>query len=426
MKKGTRRRRPLPHRFERKAPPFADRRIVPIDDGPLRKRAAAQCKRELAKLDQARAEWRRFEQEDRPAFARWTAATFGALLTKLRENASLINEREAFIEEVELEMILGNQRDPRKAYAVVSQRREMAKSADGFSEADGLPHEEAAAPKNGSTSGNHGAGVPRGEEEEEDDDEDAWDPFERMGPEASREESAAIFEDFLRSICGIDPKHLGKAKYEEMFAEFQANILGGDLPGRPPRAPDGKKAPAASGEARIKETYRILVRRLHPDLRDAGDATVSGLWHDVQEAYQAQNLERLETLLALTEMQSGAGGGQATLCQMRAAVGELRKALRAMQRSIRSAKGDPAWGFSPTANHTALEKRLRRELEESISQQRWVLADLQSTLDAWSRPWSSPARRSGKQRKPRAKPRADRPGHEPFIPEPMQGDLFPF
>ena len=40
-------------------------------------------------------------------------------------------------------------------------------------------------------------------------------------------------------------------------------------------------------DPRIKEIYRRLVRRLHPDLRANGDATVSSLWHEVQEAYAA-------------------------------------------------------------------------------------------------------------------------------------------
>jgi hypothetical protein len=45
-----------------------------------------------------------------------------------------------------------------------------------------------------------------------------------------------------------------------------------------------EKPSASREEARFKEIYRILVRRLHPDLRADGDATVSALWHEVQEA----------------------------------------------------------------------------------------------------------------------------------------------
>src|SRR5439155_978861 len=44
-------------------------------------------------------------------------------------------------------------------------------------------------------------------------------------------------------------------------------------------------------DPRIKEIYRRLVRRLHPDLRADGDASVSSLWHEVQEAYVAGDVE---------------------------------------------------------------------------------------------------------------------------------------
>src|SRR5580692_4848969 len=100
-----------------KRPPVTDRRIVTVDDGPLRKRAAKECHKAMGKLEKLRAELRHFEQEDQPAFGRWMAATFGALLTELRDNGQLILEQEGLIYEVEAEMIWSNRRNPRKAYA---------------------------------------------------------------------------------------------------------------------------------------------------------------------------------------------------------------------------------------------------------------------------------------------------------------------
>src|ERR1700684_3154569 len=117
-------------------PPVTDRRIIAINDGPLRKRAAKECKKAMAKLEKARAELQHFEQEDRPSFGRWMAATFGALLTELRDNVHLIHEQEVLIQDVETEMIWSNHGNPRKAYASVMKRRESPDADDDFAEED--------------------------------------------------------------------------------------------------------------------------------------------------------------------------------------------------------------------------------------------------------------------------------------------------
>ncbi len=63
-------------------------------------------------------------------------------------------------------------------------------------------------------------------------------------------------------------------------------------------------------DARVKELYRALVRRLHPDLRADGNAAVSALWHEVQEAYAASDVARMELLLALSDLESSQVGEQ--------------------------------------------------------------------------------------------------------------------
>ena len=71
MKRGKSRRKPLPGKPNQKPAPVTDRRLIPVNDLPLRKRAAMKFKQAMAKLEKARAELQRFEQEDRPSFGRW-------------------------------------------------------------------------------------------------------------------------------------------------------------------------------------------------------------------------------------------------------------------------------------------------------------------------------------------------------------------
>jgi hypothetical protein len=73
------------------------------------------------------------------------------------------------------------------------------------------------------------------------------------------------------------------------------------------------------------------------------------------------------------------------------------------------AKRDPAWGFSRNSCHALMEKRIRREIEESISRQRRILADLKRTIADWSRPWHPPVKKPRKQTKSPMKPKAKDP-----------------
>jgi hypothetical protein len=389
MKRGQSRRNRSSDPSNHKIPPVTDRRIVAVNEGPLRQRAAKEFDKVMAKLEKARAELRRFEQEDRPSFGRWMAATFGALLTELRDNAHLIHEQEDLILEVESEMIWSNHRNPRRAYAAVVKRRESPDEDNDFAEGDD------------------------------------FDPLEEMAPENGKEERRALFDDFVRAVLGLNPEQLGNADYEKMFAEFEANIFEERPPVSPSQTHDRQKPSAGREEARIKEVYRILVRRLHPDLRADGDATVSAKWHEVQEAYEARNLDRLETLLAVTEMESGASG-RASLSQIRGALADFNRALRAIQRSLREAKGDPAWGFTQNPYSSSMEKHIRRELEESLSHQRAELADLKATIEDWSRPWRPPVKKPRKQSKSPEKTKAESPKHQFNSRRPVQTEFFAF
>jgi len=414
MKRGKSHRHAPAGHPNHKHPPVTDRRIVPIDDGPLRKRATKECNRAMAKLEGARAELRRFEQEDRPSLGRWMAATFGALLTELRDNARLIHEQQGLILDVETEMILGDHRNPRKAYAAVMKRRESPDEDDAFAEGNAWGNEA----KNGTAGG--------GDDAHGDDWKEGEDGFEETGAEIPKEDREVLFDNFVRSVLGVNPKQMPKADYARMFAEFEAEMFG-TRPEASPHQGDDRETPSARHEGdRIKEIYRILVRRLHPDVRADGDATVSAVWHEVQEAYEARNLDRLETLLALTEMESGTNGGQASLAQMRAALAELNRAFRAIQRSLGQAKRDPAWGFSRNPYHGPMEKRVRREMEESLSEQRWVLADLKRRIDDWSRPWHPPEKKAGRLSKPQKAHAGRRPRHESDLPRAVQTEFFTF
>jgi len=395
-----------------------DLRIVWIDDAPLRDQATAEYKKAMAKLDQICADQRRFEQKDQPEYDRWMAEKFGPLITDLKTNARLIEEQQELIEELEYEMIWGNQNTPQKVYAAVMKERETEANEkfeyDPFKGSNVPPNDPAdkkSAPKN------------------------EFNPFENYNPDTdSEEEIKKHFEEVLKAFFQVRAKDLSKKIYAQTFAEFKTRYY-------PKHTAEFLKASQKhSGPkdelARIKEIYRILVRRLHPDMKTERDVKVSTLWHEVQEAYETRNLERLETLLALTEMQAGKNAN-IRLSQMQGALVEVNRTLQAVKQKLAEAKHDDAWGFSLGNNHEPMEKRLRSKMETRLASQKWRLARLRKTLEEWSQ---TPEKKKPKKKVPAKKPikkpsslpkpaTAELPKTEPKKSrksEPVQGEFFPF
>jgi hypothetical protein len=323
----------------------------------------------MARLERLRAEWARFEKEDQPLFARWMAHQFGELLTQLREGEQALREKMNLIEEVELFVFLGYARNHRSAYKMVMERRAAPPDESGKGDADW--REEEPDPFEGFT----GAGL-HGEDEE------------------------LLFNEFLETHMDLFAEDISRAEYKRLFAKFKKEVLG-QMPPPPPkkggkRAPVGKAAAAESpGVSRLKDIYRQLVRRLHPDARTDSKDGVGALWHEVQEAYAKGDLERLERLFALSEVTAGQVAGT-SLSQLGAALQELRRSIQAMLRSLSGAKKDIAWRFSEAADHSALRVRMGRDLRADRSRQLSLLAEMDATLAGWE----------SKERRPKPKGRS--------------------
>ena len=144
-----------------------------------------------------------------------------------------------------------------------------------------------------------------------------------------------------------------------------------------------KEDQATPVDARIKELYRRLVRRLHPDLRADGSAAVSGLWHEVQEAYEAGDVARMEILLALSDIETRRTADQ-SLSQMHAVLAELKRALRALEKSLLEAKGEDAWNFARLGPSADLQVRVERQLKSELAGRTERLDLLTRTIAEWA------------------------------------------
>lgn len=338
--------------------------LVVIDQEPLRRSAGAECSAVMVELEARRAAWHRFEREDKPSFARWRAREFGPLLSETRDVETEIRARETLVHEVEMEMRRGII-DPHSAY-----RRVMARRGDPSAA------EPVAEPKR------NDAGI---------------------GRPLSDFEKETLFQEWVKRSLGTNPDKMDDDAYTATFEAFKSHMfrVKPDEPSpNAARSAAPKSQPVEREEeeekekpidARVKELYRLLVRRLHPDLRADGNASVTALWHEVQEAYGASDVPQLEILLALSDIESERFSEQTSLSQMRTLLADLQRALFALEDSLRQARGEDAWDFARAGVVEGLRARVERELKANLRARTARLAVLRETIALWSRPMATNA-----------------------------------
>jgi hypothetical protein len=312
----------------------------------------------MSRLERARAGWHRFERKDKPAFIRWRAREFGALLSRAREIEVQIRDSQALVHEVEMEMRRGFQ-DAHSAYQRVMFRRTNPSAA---------PEVETEVPRDGG----------------------------RDSRKLSDFEKEALFQEWVQRSLGTSPDKMDDEAYSTTFEAFKSHMFRSPLEESRSRntyqpawkariRPEKEEEPAGPVDARVKQLYRILVRRLHPDLRANADAAVSALWHEVQEAYAASDVARMEILLALSDIESNYASNQTSISQMRGVLAELERALRALEKSLLEAEGEDAWNFAQTGPNSDLRVRVQRQLKSDLAARVVRLDVLTKAIAAWAR-----------------------------------------
>jgi hypothetical protein len=212
-------------------------------------------------------------------------------------------------------------------------------------------------------------------------------------------EKEALFQEWVQRSLGTNPDKMDDEAYSTTFEAFKSHMFRSapeearqkniNRPGAKRRRPEEvekeeEEAEERMVDPRVKELYRILVRRLHPDLRDDASAAVSGLWHEVQEAYAASDVAHMEILLALVDIESNSMGAQTSIGQMRAILLELERAWRALEKSLQEAEGEEAWNFSQNGPNDDLRLRVERQLKSDLAGRTLRLEVLEKTIAGWA------------------------------------------
>jgi len=335
--------------------------MVPVDQVPLRKDTEKECRRAMKTAARLREQIEDFEKSVLPSYDRWMGKTFGPLLEEEQKTEDRIAELEDLITEVTAAQFWsgGSQRS---AYQKVMNERDK-KEADGDLD-----------------------------DEDFDDDDDLGDP--KNDKDCPPEEQ--MFREFVRNVLGLNPEKLAKAEYRSLFKEFRSQSgMGGN--GHHDESSDGSAAGAKKREhpSRVKELYRLLVRRLHPDSGADYDGESARLWHSLQEAYQNNDLERLEILLAITDIHDGSGTAQATLFHLRQVTAEFLRGERALRQKLAKLRKTPAYLFSVCKDLAGLEERTRTKIDKRLQVARGHLRHLEELVGSWkSEPKTKPAKKS--------------------------------
>ena len=345
MKKRRKKTPPAPEpRFVKLS---SDRRIILLDQEPLRAEAGRAARKKIGEMEKLSSSLEEFEKTILPAYTRWEEETLGPLLAEERQLNAKIDHLEHLLSTASLEALFTG-RDPSEIYADIAREQQEWEERQAGGEPDRSEPES---------------------EPEPDEDPDAKREF----TDEERE-----FRSYVRYAIGEDPDYFDKRQYKKLFNEYR------DWKKR--REEDCGSATQKKQDipARVKELYRVLVRRLHPDTgKSRKDPNTQRLWHDLQNAYAAMDVERLEVLLALTDLHESGSAIRSTLYHLRKVAKEMERTVRDLKNRFREARSSPAWQFWHADNRQKVGAKMRAAVEARIRDAKNHIATLEQQIDFW-------------------------------------------
>jgi len=362
------------------------RELVWVDSGKLRKKALQDCQRARTTFEKAETELQVYESVDVPAYQRWYRAQFGPLI----EEGRTLQQK---IQEVQIRMQRVGAFAGLKGCSFKEAAQFLARDPGGF-EAEG---------------------------------ERLWQEHKRKEEEAEKKAQEQMqaemdtlvrrFEHFLRqrkrsierrlARKAEDPYDIGYELQEEFLCDQRVSRGLGDLFLQDPRMTDllgkygipneldGDKDPLdvleemferfGGGEAnpfaemrghpkphdsaRFKTLRRELAFALHPDQNGGGDPRKIELWHQVQEAIAAKDLDRLEVIHAhVQHMEGELNPKAAPISGIRKLTQMYRESREALRRKLRAYKKNREWNFSKKseAERKRIQDHISREVRDEL------------------------------------------------------------
>ncbi len=350
--------------------------LILIDQTKIRKKYVSTCKKSIKDLEKAKTELNDYHTKDIPEYEKWYNQSFGSKLSAIREAELKAQELYQLISEIEY------YKDEKRitfhqAYLLVMDRKanpEKYRLEDEAREKEEREEEEEERVRSESYY------------EKRRDQEDKFNKNHKK-PEIEMDEILEAFEDFLDDNPKLKAQAKNRMMYSFLFAQFAEDFI--KYRNEDSGYKDQKKSEPEieeTEEEKIKSTYRKLARKLHPDFQKEITPFMRNLWLEVQSAYSNKDLEKLETLLSLTSIQSGDFSDDFSISDILNVQKEYKQQLKSIRSEIKKLKKNTIWGFSKLTNKKLLAKELENNFNSTLRDFKSDINNFESLIKKYSTP----------------------------------------
>ncbi len=170
------------------------------------------------------------------------------------------------------------------------------------------------------------------------------------------------------------------------------------------------QTPEETTDSYIKKIYRDLVRHLHPDAKDGGEQSSEEklLWHELQNAYEWRDLDRLEGIFRSLhgQMSAAINFAKIPIGDIFAMKEAVAKKLNLLRRELKEAKKEANWDFENRRKKRSFLNHLAKSIEHELGSQTMLLEYRIEKLQKKVHGWSS-ARKNQKQKSSRRETSSD-------------------
>jgi hypothetical protein len=178
-----------------------------------------------------------------------------------------------------------------------------------------------------------------------------------------------------------------RREFEEAFTEAAEDFwqrFGRQAHARGQAVLREKGKEARRGNSRLKDLYRTLARRLHPDTGNDLSANEKEWWHQTQAAYDSGNLEQLELILTLVEIEDK-GTRETSVSALAKLTASFKQRLRSLKKQLTELSREAAWKFSQRSDRSLLFARVQSSLKLDQERLASILEMHQAQIAKWER-----------------------------------------
>ena len=316
--------------------------LILVDQTPFLKKALSRCKRLRNELNKKQKLLSDYEDKDVAAFQQWLNHTFGATLSKIRELAETLDQYRFILNQLDGCYLFCRDKLPE----VHKELFERKKDGTLFQFVLPISKDPFHAEENEEMNDDWDDYDDEEEEDDDWDDDDEWD-----------------MEDIFDEFFGGEKEGHSHSEEEHYF-----NL--GNL--------HAHKSIHASDQLKLKKCYRALAKRLHPDHSTLDESIREKRWHEIQDAYQNNDLEALLRVEAICDMDGTELSVKLGLARLTDLANYHQSHLKPIRRELSKAKRDIAFGFNKSGSNETIEIEMKSELN-------YQTHDLESDIEEMQR-----------------------------------------